>query len=53
MGSEKEKTLLEPQDFMWRKLGQDCASAGVCVDLFFFPSAYMDVATLGIRINFY
>ncbi|UYV79481.1 SEC24C [Cordylochernes scorpioides] len=29
------------------KLGQQCVGVGCCVDLFLFPSAYMDVATLG------
>ena len=30
-------------------MGQDCATAGICVDLYLFPSAYTDVATIGMN----
>ncbi|KAI9342470.1 Sec23/Sec24 trunk domain-containing protein [Zopfochytrium polystomum] len=46
-GTDKERTLFEPQEFFWRKLGQDCSKDGVCVDLFLFRHSYIDVATLG------
>ena len=51
LGTDQEKSLYEPQEFYWRKLGQDCASNGVCVDMFLFPSTYVDVATIGMLLN--
>ena len=48
LGTDQEKSLYEPQEFFWRKLGQDCASNGVCVDMFLFPNSYIDIATVGI-----
>jgi protein transport protein SEC24 len=48
LGTDKEKTLFEPQSYFWTKLGQECAVNGVSVDLYLFPSAgYIDVATVG------
>lgn len=47
LGTEKERTLYEPQEYFWRKLGQDFSTNGVCVDMFLFPSSYIDVATIG------
>ncbi|KAI9097181.1 Sec23/Sec24 trunk domain-containing protein [Phlyctochytrium arcticum] len=47
LGSEKEYTLYEPQEYFWKKVAQDCAQSGICVDMFLFPSAYIDVATIG------
>lgn len=32
---------------MWKKLGQECATNGVSFDSYFFPSSYMDLATVG------
>ena len=52
LGTDKERTLYEPQEFFWRKLGQDCAKAGISVDLFLFPNAYIDIATLGSLSSF-
>lgn len=47
LGSEKEKTILTPQTTFYNNLGQDCVTAGCCVDLFLFPNAFIDIATLG------
>lgn len=47
LGTDKERTLYEPQEYFWKKLGQDCSSSGICVDMFLFPSAYIDIATIG------
>ncbi|XP_022110679.1 protein transport protein Sec24C-like isoform X2 [Acanthaster planci] len=47
LGTEKEKTLLSPQINFYTKLGQDCVAAGCSVDLFLFPSSYVDVASIG------
>lgn len=47
-GTEKEKTLLVPQDASYRTLAEQCVDEGLCVDLFLFPNAYIDIATLGM-----
>ncbi|KAJ3106424.1 DNA mismatch repair protein msh6 [Phlyctochytrium planicorne] len=47
LGSDKERTLYEPQSDFWKKLAQDLSQAGICVDLFLFPNAYIDVASVG------
>jgi protein transport protein SEC24 len=47
LGTDKERSMYEPQEFFWRKMGQDCASNAVCVDLYLFPNTYTDVATIG------
>ncbi|RKO83219.1 Sec23/Sec24 trunk domain-containing protein, partial [Blyttiomyces helicus] len=47
LGTDKERNLYEPQEYFWKKLGQDCCTAGISVDLFLFPNAYIDIATIG------
>lgn len=48
LGTDKEKSLFEPQEYFWTKLGQECAVNGVCVDMYMFPAnGYIDVATTG------
>ncbi|KAJ3117605.1 COPII coat Sec23p-Sfb3p heterodimer component [Phlyctochytrium bullatum] len=51
LGSDKERSLYEPQSDFWKKLAQDYSQAGVCVDLFLFPHAYVDVATVGTNFD--
>ena len=46
LGSEKEKTVLMPQNKFYNELGQECVGVGCSVDLFLFNNAYIDVATL-------
>ncbi|KAF9427642.1 COPII coat Sec23p-Sfb3p heterodimer component [Podila epigama] len=46
-GTDKERTLYAPQDDFYRKLAEQCVDAGLSIDLFLFPNAYIDVATLG------
>ncbi|KAI9183872.1 COPII coat Sec23p-Sfb3p heterodimer component [Blastocladiella emersonii ATCC 22665] len=46
-GTDKEKALFQPQDPFYRTLSTAAVNAGVCFDLFLFPYAYMDVATIG------
>ncbi|KAI9206218.1 Sec23/Sec24 trunk domain-containing protein [Polychytrium aggregatum] len=46
LGTDKERQLYEPQEYFWKKMGQDCATAGINVDFYLFPHAYIDVATL-------
>lgn len=47
LGTDKEKTILAPQNDFYKKLGEQCVAQGCCVDLFLFPNAYVDVATVG------
>ncbi|XP_033335256.2 COPII coat complex component secretory 24CD isoform X1 [Megalopta genalis] len=46
LGTEKEKTVLAPQNNVYNNLGQDCESAGCSVDLFVFNNSYVDIATI-------
>lgn len=47
LGTDKERTLFAPQDGFHKAIAADCIKYGVCLDLFAFPTSYMDVATLG------
>lgn len=40
------QTILSPQTKFYSQLGQECVKAGCSVDLFLFPNAYCDVATI-------
>lgn len=46
LGTEKEKTVLAPQNNVYNNLGQDCEGAGCSVDLFVFNNSYVDIATI-------
>ena len=46
LGTEKEKTVLTPQNKTYNEFGQECVGVGCSVDLFLFNNAYIDVATL-------
>ncbi|KAJ1143311.1 hypothetical protein NDU88_009621 [Pleurodeles waltl] len=48
IGTDKEKTLFQPQTNFYNNLAKDCVAQGCCVDLFLFPNQYLDVATLGV-----
>ncbi|CAB1351700.1 unnamed protein product [Coregonus sp. 'balchen'] len=47
INTEKEKTLFQPQKGVYEQLSKDCVSQGCSVDLFIFPSQYVDIATMG------
>ncbi|XP_062850215.1 protein transport protein Sec24D [Trichomycterus rosablanca] len=47
VNTEKEKTLFQPQRGVYEQLTKECVSQGCCVNLFLFPSQYVDVATMG------
>ncbi|PKI84829.1 Sfb3p [Malassezia vespertilionis] len=46
-GTDNEKNLFNPQDNFYRALGEQFALSGIGVNAFFFPSQYIDVATIG------
>lgn len=46
LGTDREKTVLAPQNKFYNDLGQECVSVGCSVDLFLFNNAYIDIATL-------
>ncbi|XP_070518419.1 protein transport protein Sec24C isoform X2 [Cardiocondyla obscurior] len=47
LGTDKEKTVLVPQNNAYNNLGQECVGAGCSVDLFIFNNSYVDIATIG------
>ncbi|KAK2820575.1 hypothetical protein Q5P01_023534 [Channa striata] len=48
IGTDKEKSLFQPQMSFYNTLAKECVAQGCCVDLFLFPNQYVDVATLGV-----
>ncbi|KAG0029940.1 COPII coat Sec23p-Sfb3p heterodimer component [Podila clonocystis] len=46
-GTDKERTLYTPQDPFYQKLAESCVQVGLSIDLFLFPNAYIDIATVG------
>ncbi|KAK7122366.1 hypothetical protein R3I94_019479 [Phoxinus phoxinus] len=48
VGTDKEKSLFQPQVSFYNTLAKECVAQGCCVDLFIFPNQYVDVATLGV-----
>eukprot|EP00064_Thunnus_orientalis_P001441 superscaffoldBa00000098_g1444 len=46
VNTEKEKTLFQPQKGVYEQLSKDCVAQGCCVDLFLFPSQYVDLTTM-------
>lgn len=46
-GTEKEKQLFAPQDAFYRGVAEECVDAGIGINVWFFPSQYIDVATVG------
>ncbi|XP_054623135.1 protein transport protein Sec24C isoform X4 [Dunckerocampus dactyliophorus] len=48
IGTDKEKSLFQPQATSYNMLAKQCVAQGCCVDLFLFPNQYVDVATLSV-----
>ncbi|KAM7366196.1 hypothetical protein PAMP_015659 [Pampus punctatissimus] len=46
VNTDKEKTLFQPQKGVYEQLSKDCVAQGCCVDLFLFPSQYVDLTTM-------
>lgn len=47
LGTDKEKTVLTPQNNVYNNLGQECVAVGCSVDMFIFNNSYIDIATIG------
>jgi len=51
LGTDKETTLFNPSEStggFYKDFALDCSRQQIAVDLFLFPSAFIDVATLGV-----
>ncbi|KAG4305985.1 hypothetical protein PORY_000895 [Pneumocystis oryctolagi] len=46
--TDNEKQLFTSQNVYWNNLAKKCLSAGIGVDLFLFPTLYMDISTIGV-----
>ncbi|KAK7909734.1 hypothetical protein WMY93_014418 [Mugilogobius chulae] len=46
INTDKEKTLFQPQKGVYEQLAKDCVANGCSVDLFLFPSQYVDLSTM-------
>ncbi|KAK9358257.1 Sec23/Sec24 trunk domain-containing protein [Lipomyces starkeyi] len=46
--TEKEKVLFSAENIYYKKWGQKYAEAGIGLDLFVFPSTYVDLASVGM-----
>jgi protein transport protein SEC24 len=44
--TEKESTLFNPADPWYRQVAEECSLAGIGINMFLFPSQYIDVATI-------
>ncbi|KDE04517.1 hypothetical protein MVLG_05083 [Microbotryum lychnidis-dioicae p1A1 Lamole] len=47
-GTDKEKTMFVPQDPWYRATAEECVEAGIGVNMFLFPTQYIDVASLSV-----
>jgi protein transport protein SEC24 len=46
LGTDKEKTVLTEATDYYKKLGKECVTSGVSVDVFLFPNAHVDIASI-------
>ncbi|POW13736.1 hypothetical protein PSHT_07627 [Puccinia striiformis] len=46
--TEKENTLFNPVDPWYRQVAEECSLAGIGINMFLFPSQYIDVATISV-----
>lgn len=50
MNTEKERNLYMPQDVFYQQLAEKMVECGVTVDMFLFPQAFIDIATVGTLV---
>uniref|UniRef100_A0A8C9T7S7 SEC24 homolog C, COPII coat complex component n=1 Tax=Scleropages formosus TaxID=113540 RepID=A0A8C9T7S7_SCLFO len=48
VGTDKEKSLFQPQVSFYGNLAKECVAQGCCVDIFLFPNQFVDVTTLSV-----
>lgn len=46
-GTDKEKTLFVPNDPFYRATAEECVELGIGINVFLFPTQYIDVASIG------
>ena len=46
MGTDKERTLLQPEELFYKRLGVECSRNQICVDMFIGASGFMDIASI-------
>ncbi|XP_060880025.1 protein transport protein Sec24D-like isoform X2 [Metopolophium dirhodum] len=47
LATDKEKTMLNPQTNVYKKLGEECVQVGCSVDLFITNNSFIDLPTIG------
>uniref|UniRef100_T1I812 Protein transport protein Sec24C n=3 Tax=Rhodnius TaxID=13248 RepID=T1I812_RHOPR len=47
LGTDKEKSVLTPQNTVYNNLGQECVGVGCSVDLFITNNSFIDLPTIG------
>lgn len=47
-----DKKSYLPRDIEWNNLGEACADAGVGVTMFMAPAKFLDIASIGMHLNF-
>ena len=46
MGTDKERTHMQPEELFYKRLGVECSRNQICVDMLVCASGFMDVASL-------
>ena len=52
IGTEKEKSIFDPQHEAWQELGEQCAEEGIGVNMFFANSRPVDLASICEHVSF-
>jgi protein transport protein SEC24 len=46
MGTDKERTHMQPEELFYKRLGVECSRNQICVDMLIGASSFMDVASM-------